>query len=165
MGYYYNSKGKLVFSNAYVAPRNAVPTVQNTARVKTDSIRPTSLYVESTHKAENGHLAQWTGSPAMFLANGEKVNSFSAETGHEFALSQVQACDEVHSKKVAGVVIEHAASPEDDTYVHKGVHSNHDLQDNQHIHYTVWPQAALWCWRGCSQITTRTLWTAFTQNF
>ena len=136
MGYYYNSQGKLVFSKAYVAPRTMTNTTsaQTRSTIKTDPIRPMSLYVESNHRVENGHLAQWTGSPAMFSASGQKISSFTAQTGHEFALSQVQACDTVHSKKVAGVVIEHAATPEDDTYVHKGVHSNHDLQDNQHIH-------------------------------
>ena len=136
MGYYYNSQGKLVFSKAYVAPRTMTNTTsaQTRSTIKTDPIRPISLYVESNHRVENGHLAQWTGSAAMFSANGQKINSFTAQTGHEFALSQVQACDTVHSKKVAGVVIEHAATPDDDTYVHKGVHSNHDLQDNQHIH-------------------------------
>ena len=83
---------------------------------------------------ENGHLAQWTGSPAMFSTTGQKINNFTAQTGHEWALSQVQPCDEVHSKKVAGVVIEHAATPEDITYTHKGVHSTFSLSDNQHIH-------------------------------
>ena len=60
--------------------------------------------MESNAKMDNGHLAQWTGAPAMFSSTGQKINTFTAESGHEFALSQVQACDEVHSKKVAGIV-------------------------------------------------------------
>ena len=93
-----------------------------------------SLYVESHAKVDNGHLAQWTGSPAMFSSTGQKINTFTAQTGHEFALSQIEACDEVHSKKVAGVVIDHAASPEDNYFLHKGVHDNFNISENQNIH-------------------------------
>ena len=136
MGYYYDKSGKLQFSRSYVSPASTHTTAHTSSSrpVKTDSIRPVSLYVESNAKVDNGHLAQWTGSPAMFSSNGQKINTFTAQTGHEFALSQVQACDEIHSKKVAGVVIDHAATPENTSYLHKGVHDNFMVTGNQHIH-------------------------------
>jgi len=135
MGYYYNKNGNLVFSKSYVAPSRSTRTTHTTTpKVTTDIIRPQSLYVESSEHVENGNLVQWTGQAAMFSSTGQKVNQFTSQNGHEFALSQVEKCDEIHSKKVAGVVIEHAASPEDSSFLHRGVHSHHQVSDNQHIH-------------------------------
>ena len=138
MSYYFNNSGHLAVSNAYRAPSGSRTSSFTQGSIQrapvTDSIRPTSLYVESQHKLTNGHLAQWSGSAAMFKKDGAKIDDFDSTNGHEFALSSVEHCDEHGSKKVAGVVIDHAANPESVQFVHKGVHSQHLISENQHIH-------------------------------
>ena len=136
MSYYYNNVGKLSYSNAYRAPQNQSISFSSSSQapVTRDIIRPTSLYVESEHKLENGHIAQWRGEASMFKKDGQKISSFSAQNGHEYALSSVAACDQHASTQVAGIVIDHAANPDSVNFIHKGVHSTHQIQDNQHIH-------------------------------
>ena len=139
MSYYFNSSGGLAVSNAYRAPMQTQQfsqgSIQRAPTVK-DIIRPQTLYVESNNKLTNGHVAQWSSSSgaSMFRKDGSKIESFESANGHEFALSAVEACDEHASTKVAGIILEHAADPTAVTFVHKGVHSEHSITGNQHIH-------------------------------
>ena len=164
MGYYYNRSGKLVFSQSYVsANTHTVRQTSNTSTVKTDSIRPMSLYVESHAKVDNGHLAQWTGSPAMFSSTGQKINTFTAQTGHEFALSQIEACDEVHSKKVAGVVIDHVPLQKIIVFCTRvSMTISIFLKIKT---FTGWPQRVLLCSHGSWRIIMKILLMACTRNF
>ena len=98
-----------------------------------DSIRPTQLYVESEHNVSAGHIVSWTGDPAMFDKQGNRLNSWTAQSGHEFALSKVEANTLSRHPGVAGVVLETAAEPDAVSFTHKGIHTNHLIKDADHI--------------------------------
>ena len=136
MSYFYNRSGKLSYSNSYRTPQQQSISFSSShsSGVTRDPIRPTTLYVESENKLTNGHVAKWRGEAAMFKKNGDKINTFSAQNGHEFALSSVEENDKHGNTDVAGIILEHAAQPESLNFVHKGVHSTHQIKDNQHIH-------------------------------
>jgi hypothetical protein len=103
--------------------------------MKTDNIRPNELYVESATDVPAGHLVSWTGDPAMFLSDGQKLEEFNGDHGHEYAISRVSVPDtgSSHLLDIAGVVIETAAEPSDTTFLHKSVHTRHPVVGNQHI--------------------------------
>ena len=134
MSYFFNNRGSLNFSKSYIAPSAQSFSSATQSKTTADAIRPQSLYVESQSHVTNGHLVQWTGTAAMFNTLGNNVTSFSAQNGHEFALSQVEPCDTIHSKSVAGIIIDHAAGPGDSSFKHKGDHSVYNCNDNAHIH-------------------------------
>jgi hypothetical protein len=133
MGYYYSKSGKLIFTNSFI-PR-ATPTVSAHTKITSDQIRIPQLYVEcdTVPVPEPGHLVCWTGEAAMFNKSGERIESFDAADGYEFALGKVVPCSSVNSEKVAGVVVEVAATPESNSYTHKGIHTRHHIKNNGHI--------------------------------
>lgn len=118
--------------HAYI-PSRTYFTPSTAPSVRTDSIRPTSLYVESDHHVTSGHLVAWSGNPSMFDNTGQRVSSFTATNGHEFALSSVSENSENRSRGVAGVVLERAAEPNAGVYTHKGVHGRHLAKNAQNI--------------------------------
>ena len=147
MSYYYNSSGALQYSHAYSRPTTTMRSSTSSAQVKADPIRPMSLYVHSNNEISNGHLARWEGTASMFHANGEQINNFSAQNGHEFALGQIESNDTVHSKEIAGVVIEKAAGPGDYAYKHKAIHSTHPMQNNtKYVHRLATSGAVVLAW-------------------
>ncbi len=123
---------RVSYNPAYIPTRFTAPTT-TTPSVTTDSIRPVELYVESDSDVEKGHLVQWTGEAAMFTRFGERIDSFNGLQGHEYALGKVESAQESHSKKVSGVVIDTAALPDSTVFLHKGVHSNHNVSNAEHI--------------------------------
>lgn len=148
MGYFFNQTGKLVYNPALVQHHfpGAVVTPTARATITTDNIRPSQLYVESTLPAEPGHLSTWTGEAAMFSSLGDRIENFSGDDGHEYALSKVEACDTNYSKAVAGVVIGVAAFPDDTSFLHRGVHSYHTIKNNEHILRLATPGAVVLAW-------------------
>ena len=131
MPYTYNN-GALAYTPAYI-PQTSAITRTSTASVKTDNIRLSELYVESDSNLDKGHLAAWTGEPGMFSNIGERVNDFAGAEGHEFALGKVEDCSELQSKRVAGVILDTAATPDKTSFLHRGVHSTHPIFGNEHI--------------------------------
>ena len=114
-------------------PSQVFFTPTPTVSVRTDSIRPVELYVESPTNVESGHLVSWSGQPAMFTSSGNRVSTFEASNGHTFALSSVEENTQDRHTGVAGVVIERAAAPNAGTFLHKGVHDQHLVRNAQHI--------------------------------
>jgi len=102
-------------------------------QIKTDNIRPVSLYVESPTNVETGHLVSWSGTPASFDSNGQRLSTWTSTNGHAFALSSVEENTVDRHPGVAGVVLERAAEPNATSFLHKGVHDRHPLKDAQHI--------------------------------
>ena len=84
--------------------------------------------------------------PDLSKQSGDKIDTFNGEEGHEYALSKVEACDENHSKKVAGVVLETAATPDSSVFLHKGVHSYHSIKNHLHILRLATPGACVLAW-------------------
>lgn len=120
--------------SAYIPARLiSIPTSSAGSSTRGDAIRPTQLYVESEHNVSAGHIVSWTGDPAMFDRSGNRLSTWTAQSGHEFALSKVEANTEPRHPGVAGVVLETAAEPNAVSFVHKGIHTSHAIKDADHI--------------------------------
>ena len=117
MAFYY-SNGSLGFNNAYRQPNNNITLSAQQSQRVTDAIRPMSLYVESSNKIDPGHVVNWNGQAAMFKTDGSKVNEFTSQHGHEFALSQIEPSNS-NSISVAGIVLENAAEPSEHIYTQR----------------------------------------------
>ena len=118
---------------SYIPARYLQLTTPSPAVARGDSIRPTQLYVESEHNVDSGHIVSWTGSPAMFDKAGNRQSTWTAQSGHEFALSKVESNTLSQHTGVAGVVLETAATPNATSFVHKGIHTTHAIKDAEHI--------------------------------
>ena len=123
---------RVTYNPAYIPTHFTAPT-SGGATITTDAIRPVELYVESDSDVEKGHLVQWTGQAAMFTQFGERIDSFNADEGHEYALGKVESAQDTQSKKIAGVVIDTSALPASTVFLHKGVHSHHNVSNAEHI--------------------------------
>ena len=134
MSYYYSKSGSLSYNHAYSAP-HITPISTSSSNIQFDPIRPSSLYVHSDHEITNGNLAKWKGTASMYDRNGSQINAYSSQSGHEFAIGRVEENDEIYSQEIAGVVIEKSAEPGDYVFKHKGVHSDHPMNNNtKYIH-------------------------------
>jgi hypothetical protein len=69
----------------------------------------------------------------MFDEDGNRLSTWTAQSGHEFALSKVQANTQPRHPGVAGVVLETSALPNATSFTHKGVHTSHSIKDAEHI--------------------------------
>jgi len=67
----------------------------------------------------------------MFLKSGARVTSFDDSRGHEHALTSVEELTD--KRKLAGVVLEVAADETQNTYVHAGVRTNHNISEHKNI--------------------------------
>jgi len=143
MSFFFNDRGNVQYAAGYNAQFLSSSVVGGT-QIQTDAIRPPQLYVESSSAPEPGHLVHWTGSPAMFLRDGTKLSEFNPEHGHEYALCSVRTAGS--AEDIAGVVMEVAATPSDNTYKHRGVHSTHPVFGNQHILRISRPGACVLAW-------------------
>ena len=126
MSFYYKSN-RLITTASNWRPRygGIFDTSSAEATVTSDNIRPVTLYVESEHEIPNGHIAEWTGEPKYFDNLGNRIDAFTSSEGHHYALSSVRPSG-THSKAIAGVIINKAATSDDKTFTHKGaVHSVH----------------------------------------
>ncbi len=137
MAYYFSNRKLSVDSTNWRAnPIYKQTTISrpHQMRVQADTVRPPSVYVESEHEIENGHVVEWGGGPTNFISSGRK-STWTSEHGHTFAHSKVVPA-ETHSTTVAGIVIEKAASPGDSSFTHKGgVYTSQSLpSDSQHIY-------------------------------
>ena len=144
MSFYYKS-GRLITTASNWRPQygGIFDTPASDINVTSDNIRPVTLYVESQHDIPNGHIAEWTGEPRYFDNRGNRIDAFASSEGHHYALSSVRPSG-THSKTVAGVVINKAASPDDKTFTHKGaIHSVHSLPDDVAHIYRVGRDIAL----------------------
>ena len=133
MPYYHNSLGQLSFLPPV---RQSSVFLETQKEIQSDIIRLPHVYVESTHDLAPGHLVSWTGSPHMFTRNGSKKEEWTSEDGFEFALSRVEPATS-NSIVVAGVIQEKAAEPGQNSFIHKGIHTNHTLPENNQYVYRV----------------------------
>lgn len=130
MSYTLSRNGQLNYVHAY---RPGVRATQQPPqqRLVADSVRPVQLYLHTEESIEPGHLVQWTGTPDMFLPSGERVNSFDENRGHEHALTSVENL--VDRGKMAGVVLEVAATQDENSYIHRGVHTVHSISNHTNV--------------------------------
>ena len=122
MPYSYNRSGRLSFLPPVRQSRFSTTNNQP----KSDLIRLPQIYVESVHDLEPGHLVAWTGEPHMFTESGSKKEQWTSEHGYEFALSRVELAPN-NSNLIAGIVQEKAASPGQENFLQKGIHTIHKL--------------------------------------
>lgn len=120
MPYFYDTTGRLNSMTPLV--NFQTPSQQQQRAIKADNIRTHHVYLESTETIEPGHVVEWTGEPAMFLADGKRKENFD----HNFALSSIRAASD-YSTTVAGIVTEKAAETGDYSFTHKGIHTTHLL--------------------------------------
>ena len=130
MSYTLSRTGKLNYVHAY-KPSIGTVRQQPQQQLIADSVRPVQLYLNAEESIEPGHLVQWTGTPDMFLESGERVDSFDENRGHEHALTSVQTL--VDRDKMAGVVLEVAATEDKKSYIHRGVHTMHSISNHSNI--------------------------------
>ena len=116
-------------------PSYAMPHTAQSTFINTDPIRLPQFYAESDHDIQPGHPVQWTGEPTMINNAGQRIDAFSQ---HDIssALSSVEPATS-NTNRLAGIVIEKAASPGDRQFTHKGVHSIHSLPTDSKTLYRV----------------------------
>ena len=130
MSYNFSASGRLHYSPAY-NPVAHSQVIQSRITLRGDSVRPVQFYLHSDEQVEQGHLVEWTGSADNFLPSGNRSQVFSESRGHEHALTSVQSLSS--SNKLAGVVLEVAATESNTSYKHAGVHTTHMVKDHVNV--------------------------------
>ena len=123
--------GRLNYTGVYFHPRVSVPATAQQQSTKKNINDIPSIYVNSVEPIENGHLAAFTGDPAI-LANNQVLQTFDHDLEPDYAMSSVQA--HTTESSIAGIVLNTAASPSDDRFTHEnGFTSQHAISGHGHI--------------------------------
>lgn len=106
--------GNLNYTSLHL-PRTISVTRQQENTIKnTNDIH--SIYVNSVEPIEDGHLAVFTGDPAI-LANNTVLQTFDHDIGHDYAMPSVRKHTTENS--TAGIVLNTAATPSDRFFTHE----------------------------------------------